>query len=206
MPSGVPSLGANVEAEARMKAELAEAGIEGTEVVGNIRFGQPKAATWTSPDWQKTISIEEGPAPWEVAGSQDPSDARVFITCPDEWVLYWVNPRVLDALGWRGWKPVLSSDPRVKVKVPSMVSVENNIRRGGQGGDLLCYMPRHWYEVRKKQFAAETAKRTQASLDKMESLKDDFKRGKYGPNVSLDSAKHPTHTMADPQEMRSRGD
>src|SRR2546422_11273131 len=103
------------------------------EVLGELKptLG-PKVSAWTDPDSQTRIEMEEsGPPPWEVEGMEDPSDARNFIECPKDWVLYWISPKCLDRDGWRGWKPVSPSDRRVKVKVPAMLSPENYIRRGG---------------------------------------------------------------------------
>lgn len=145
------------------------------------------------------IEVEQGPPPWEVAknGQRVSTDARQFVECPDEWVLRWINPKLLDLIGWRGWQQVRPSDPRVKVKVKSMISPENMIRRGGAVGDILAYMPKHWYEQRLQEKMQKTARQTQAAVDKMRELKADFQGGKYGPNVTLESAKHPTHTMGD---------
>jgi hypothetical protein len=143
------------------------------------------------------IDIESGPPPWETVKGKDASNARQFVECPDEWVLRWINPKLLDLVGWRGWQHVRAQDPRVTVKVKSMISPENMVRRGGATGDILAYMPKHWYEQRKQEKIEKVARQTAAAVEKMRSLKDDFRGGKYGPNVTLESAKHPTHTMGD---------
>ena len=166
------------------------------EILGDIKPKGPAVSSWEEPHYKVEISLDSGPPPWELEGDKDPSDARNFVEVPSDWVLYWINPKVLERDGWRGWKPVMASDPRVKVKVPAMRSPENQIRRGHMG-DILAYMPRHWYESLKKKTASKTAAQTQASLDKLEQVKDEFARGKY-PNISLESARHPTDTIGRP--------
>lgn len=166
------------------------------EVLGEIRVKGPEMPVWDDKELGAQIALEEGPPPWEKAG-EGGSNARQFLSCPEDWVLYWINPKQLDATGWRGWQPVRAADPRVKVFVPSMISPEGHIRRGGPNGDLLGYMPRHWYDVRRREYAEMNARQTQASVERLEQLKEDFRRGVYGPNLELETARHPTHTQAD---------
>ena len=150
-----------------------------------------------------TVDLTEPPPPWEVDEKSHLalSDARRFVEVPDNWELRWINPKLLDQLGWRYWQPVMASDERVTVHVQTMVSPEGNIRRGGATGDLLAWMYTSWVESRRQEQARLTAELTQSAVDRQETLKEEFKRGKYGPYVRLDSARHPTHTMGDGRSM-----
>jgi hypothetical protein len=163
------------------------------EVLGTVGQGTAKPEV----DWRAIAAAEEGPPPWE---TDDPTGrskgARRFIKCPDEWILYWCNPKEINVSGWRGWQPVMASDPRVTVLIPSAISSTGNVRRGGEQGDLLAYMPRHWYEQRKKEREERIRRQTQSSVDRQEELRHMFARGDF-PGVTLEGAKHPTHTQAD---------
>jgi len=152
--------------------------------------------------------MQEPPPPWEVSGQGErpDSDARKFVTVPDNWVLRWVNPKLLDQFGWRDWEPVMASDPRVKVHVRTMVSVENNIRRGGQTGDILCWMYRSWVESRRRQLKELTDKQTESARNRFQQTREDILRGAYGRGVTLEESRHPSNTIADGREMRERGD
>lgn len=179
-------LGARVEAEVKAR--------KAAEVLGEITTKGPAITSWVDPDTNARIELESGPPPWEVQGTARAKGAREFIDCPEDWVLYWINPRLLEAEGWRGWTPVSPSDSRVKVIVKSMISPENQIRRGHQG-DILAYMPKHWYESLKRKTWERTYDQTRASVDRLDQVKDEFRHGKY-PGVTLESATHPTHTIA----------
>ena len=150
------------------------------------------------------VSMAEPPPPWETDSNSDrlDSDARRFVKVPDNWTLRWINPRILDQFGWRDWKPVMASDKGVSVTVESMIAPEGNIRRGGMTGDILAWMYTSWFESRRRQIQKETDRQTDSSVRKQEELRDDFARGKYGPNIRLEEAKHPTHTMAEGRSMR----
>ena len=189
MPRGVPTLGSRV-------GDLTQT--PQAEVLGEIKAKGPTVTAWETDDagLKRQIEIEEGPAPWGIVKGPDSGNARNYVDCPENWVLYWINPKMLDAVGWRGWSHVRAADPRVQVRVTSMITPEGMVRRGGPTGDILAYMPKHWYETRKAEFAKLTEKQTQSSVDRMESLKDEFRRGSF-PNVTLESAVHPTHTMAE---------
>lgn len=157
---------------------------------------------WEGADGQ--VAMSEPPPPWELPSNSDrlDSDARRFVTVPKNWTLRWINPKLLDQFGWRDWKPVMASDPNVKVHVESMVAPEGNIRRGGLTGDILAWMYTSWVESRRKQIQKMTDQQTDSSVRKQEELREEFARGKYGPNVSLEEARHPTHTMAEGRSMR----
>ena len=155
-----------------------------------------------SADAVKGLMDEDaGPPPWQTSGAHPESDARNFVDVPPDWVLRWLNPRLIDLLGWRDWKPVMASDPRVVVHVKTCVDPSNNIRRGGHSGDVLSYMPRHWYEAKRAAQTKTTQQATQSAVDRQAQLREDFSRGRYGPSVRLDSATHPTHTIADGRTM-----
>lgn len=148
------------------------------------------------------IHSPEPPPPWETGDTRyAASDARQFVDVPENWELRWINPKTLDQFGWRYWQPVLASDPRVTVKVDTMISPEHNIRRGGQTGDILAWMYRSWVAKRKQELAAASAQLKQSSVDRTGQLKEEFRRGTYGPNVSVSEARHPTHTIADGKSM-----
>lgn len=151
-----------------------------------------------------SVSMEEPPPPWELEPDYSPtqSDAHRYVEAPANVTLRWINPRVLDAEGWRDWQPVMVSDPRFKCKVKTMETAEGNIRRGGPSGDLLAWMYTSWVESRRKLLALATAKQTASSKERQEQLREDFKRGKYGPYIDLESASHPTHTMGEGRSMR----
>jgi hypothetical protein len=173
------------------------------EVIGHIPGDSPLlkegpqsiATQWSGPSG--TIDMEEGPPPWELEDHQfSDSDARRYVDVPGSWTLYWINPKLLESSGWRYWKPVTVGDPRVKVKVAQMLAPDGNIRRGGEKGDILAYMPTNWVQSMRQRHQVATQRQTQAAVDNVSSLKENFQRGAYGPYVHLDSASHPTHTSA----------
>lgn len=195
MPRGVPNIGSHRSAEV-------------LGVINDPRVLDPEPlhnhAQWTGPSGG-TISVEEPPPPWELEDNDSPvqSDATRYVDKPDNITLRWINPRVLDAEGWRNWEPVMVTDPRFKCKVATMVTPEGNVRRGGPNGDILAWMFTSWVVSRRRQLAAATERQTANAKDKQAQLFDDFKRGKYGPNVQLEpGAKHPTHTMGEGRSMR----
>lgn len=186
MPSGIPKLG------------------DGStlQTVGELKAKGPALTAWTDTDTKALIELEEGPPPWEIAGTKDSTSAKQFVDYPDTWELRWINPRLLDQSGWRGWQHVRAADPRVTIKVRSMVSPEGMIRRGHMG-DILAYMPKHWYEIRVAERNRRTARQTQSSVDQTAELKESVNAGRFGPHVRVTQATHPTHTIADPADMRN---
>lgn len=143
--------------------------------------------------------------PWEVDerfGRHD-TDARRFVEVPEDWVLRWLNPRLIDQVGMRYWRTVPAFDKsKVKVKVQTLVSPEGYIRRGGPGSDILCYMPRAWYESRQRHKLAQSARMTQSAVDRAQNTVERINRGEFGSAVSDASVTHPTHTIADGKSMR----
>jgi hypothetical protein len=192
MPRGTPKIGSAHQ-------------ILGSITDPRILNPQPQSAhaQYKAPDGV-TVSVTEPPPPWELEDSSSPtqSDATRYVDKPANITLRWINPRVLDAEGWRHWEPVMVSDPRFKCKVQTMITPEGNIRRGGPSGDILAFMPTSWVESRRRQLAAATARQTGNARDKQDQLRNDFACGKYGPYVHLEGAKHPTHTMGEGRSMR----
>ncbi len=185
----------------------------GSKLLGNITNpditdATPPADTaqWVSPTGG-SVSVTDPPPPWELTDSQYAlSDARRFVSVPNNLEVRWINPRVLIAEGWRDWQPVMASDPRFqesdgRIKVQTMVSPEGNIRRGGPTGDILAWMYKSWVLARRQQFADSTAQLTQAAVDQQDVLRDEFKSGKHGPYLTLDGAKHPRYTLGDGRAM-----
>lgn len=194
MPKGIPNIGSH---------------IGGPEVLGSItneRILDPTPqgddTVWQGADGQ--VSVAEPPPPWELDDNSGlaESDARRFVDAPANLTLRWINPKLLDQFGWRDWQPVMASDPRFKVRVTTMVSPEGNIRRGGFTGDILAWMYTSWVESRRRLQQRDTEKLTQSAVDRQQELKDEFARGKYGPNIRLEDARHPAYTNADGRTMR----
>lgn len=146
---------------------------------------------------------EDGPPPWEIDKGwlKHNTDARRFVSAPDAWELRWLNPKMIDRSGFRDWQTVSASDPRVTLKVPSMRDPSNLIRRGGQNGDILCYMPKHWVESRNLLKAERANKALQSSVARQQQFTEEVNRGHFGPHTHMDAAKHPTHTMAEGKSM-----
>ena len=200
MPQGIPRIGS------RKIYKKGESTDPSGEVLGVI---SEQTISAESPDLFMsssgvTVSVGDDPPPppWETDPTKvrDDTDARSFIRCPNEWVLRWVNPRLLDQVGWRWWEPVLASDPRVTVFNRQMGSVDGNIRRGGRGGDILAWMWRHWYESNQARKQERTERRTRRAVEQFESLQRDRS---FGPFVQFGRGHHPSHTLG---EGRTMGD
>ena len=188
MPRGVPRLGRLVEQEA----------LRETEDLGVLRTSSPSAQVAFGAE----VDITELPPPWESDPNyaKDNTDARRFIDVPVEWELRWINPRLLEAAGWRDWMPVMASDPRVTVKVQSLIDVGGNIRRGGPTGDLLAWMPKHWVESRRRKKAERAAQLTRQAVTRQDEVISQVRRATKGA-VVVDSASHPTHTIGEGSTM-----
>ena len=190
MPRGVPTLNSDPTAPK-------------SEVLGTIKDTltdpTPQGAAYVG----GTVDLTEPPPPWEVDEKSHLalSDARRFVEVPDNWELRWINPKLLDQLGWRYWQPVMASDERVTVHVQTMVSPEGNIRRGGATGDLLAWMYKSWVESRRREQQKATADLTQSAMDRQAQLREDINRGRYGPGMRIEHATHPTHTIGDGRSM-----
>lgn len=201
MPHGIP----NINNRPSLKEELASS--PSLEVLGTVNptitdpTPMQPTSYFTGPAGEQ-VTFTEPPPPWEMGDKRyAASDARQFVDVPENWELRWINPKTLDQFGWRHWQPVMASDPRVKVKVDSMVSVSNNIRRGGDTGDILAWMWKSWVESRRRELSAASAQLRQSSVDRTATLKEEFARGTYGPNVRVESARHPTHTIGEGRSM-----
>ena len=198
MPKGYSSIG-NPEMYGRP---------HGPEILGTIPNDSrtlnptPTTSTWTREDGT-VVELTEPTPPWETADDKFTlSDARRFVECPLNWRLHWINPRLLDSEGWRDWQPVMASDQRVTVRVPTMVTPEGYIRRGGPTGDILAWMWQGWYESVRLRTREKTAAQTQTAVDRQALLKEEFARGNYGPYLRVEDAKHPTHTQVEGKSIR----
>lgn len=185
---GVPKIG--------QKLGLGQAETSGAEALTGIPegklLGTLDPATITKPSFE-----EDGPPPWESDPKwvRDNTNARRFVDVPDHWELRWLNPRQIDHSGLRDWMVIpAQGDPRVTVKNTSMIAADNTIRKGGHGGALLAYMPKHWVESRKRLKNAHVDKISQSSVDRQQEVKDRINRGEFGPHTRVDSVTHPTHT------------
>jgi len=185
-------------------------GLPSGEILGSISSDsktlrpEPTGTTsmWTREDGT-VIELTEPAPPWEQADEKfTASDARRFVEAPPQWRLHWVNPRLLESEGWRDWQALQASDPRVTVRVRSMISPEGYVRRGGATGDILCWMWQGHHEVVKRKMREKVALQTQSAKDKQASLKEEFARGTYGPYLRVEGASHPTHTQGEGGTMR----
>ena len=157
---------------------IADAGGQSPEVLGVVN----------PTDLAKSLD-DRLPPPWEVESGFNESDARAFVDVPSDWTLRWINPRLLDRVGWRYWQAVSPSDTRVTLKVDSMRQVDNTIRRGGIHGDILAWMPTHWVESMRKKLTQQARDLQGTAEAKREELNEQFKRGTFGPYISGE-AKH----------------
>ena len=200
-PRGVPKLGSSIVEELKNAPKAEELGVIPTETLNP----DPKQETtlWNDPDTGALIDFTEPPPPWEVKRDyfKHDTDARRFVKVPSNWELRWINPRLIDQLGWRDWEPVMASDPRVTVLVKQMISPENNIRRGGQGGDILAWMYKSWVESRSAIKAERSARQRASSVTRLQQLEEAAAQGKFGRYVRV-SGHHPTHTMGEGKSMR----
>lgn len=212
MPKGLPKIGTGALKDREARKELAQP-MPSPEVLGHIATDskllnpEPDSSqdgvSWTREDGS-VITMVEPPPPWEVGDESGytPSDARRFVEVPPQWRLHWVNPRLLNSEGWRDWQPVMASDHRVKVRVPTMVSPENYIRRGASDGDILCYMWMSWYEAKKRKQFEDTQRQGRDAVEKQEALAEEMRRGKFGPYIRPEGHQHPRFTNADGRSMR----
>lgn len=145
------------------------------------------------------------PPPWEVDPGHRHQDARQYVHCPADVELRWVNPRILEQVGWRHWQAVpAKGDSRFIVKNRSMIAVDNTVRRGGTGGDILAWMYKHWVESRTSLKLAAIEKQKRSAVARHSQLREELARGSYN-KVRIDTAHHPTHTTADGRDMRDHG-
>ena len=178
----VPNYGSAGRTFEQRENAIADAGGATPEVLGTIPQDRVKELA------------QAPPPPWEVEQGFNANDARAFVECPKDWTLRWINPRLLDSEGWRYWKKVEAQDSRVKLKVDSMLQVDNTIRRGGVNGDILAWMPTYWVESRRA-LNVKAAKELAGTAEaKREQLNEEFARGTFGPYVSGE-AKHSSHEV-----------
>ena len=157
----------------------------------------PKLLGTLDPERVQSKSFEDdGPPPWESdpKWTKDNTNARRYVDVPDEWELRWLNPRQIDHAGFRDWKAVPAGHERITVKNRSMIAADNTIRKGGHDGMLLAYMPKSWVASRLRLKNEYVAKMTQSAVDRQQHLQEQVNRGGFGPNMRVESIKHPTHT------------
>ena len=174
MPRSIP----NINNRPSIREELGQLP-QPAEVLGTVspQITDPSlqgpTTLWTGPAGAP-VEMSEPPPPWELEDTEyAPSDARRYVDVPDTWTLRWINPKLLESTGWRYWQPVMASDPRVKVKVDTMIGPDNNIRRGGVVGDILGWMYTTWVISRRAQLQKETESQTQSAADRHETLKNE---------------------------------
>ena len=144
------------------------------------------------------------PPPWETDPSSvhHDSDARKFVEAPANVTLRWLNPKLVSQTGMRNWQAVPargSSDFKLKLK--SLAAPDNTIRRGDHQGDFLAWMYTRWVESRTRMKADTTAKKTRAAAEKHQQAQEAYAAGKFGPYITSDGGRHPTHTIADGRTM-----
>lgn len=202
MPQGKHSFGEILKNMATARAE----GDPVPEVLGVIPTSETEAGPQTTTTAWGDTEMVEPPAPWELEDTDyTASDARRFIEAPQNVALRWMNPRFIEASGWRYWQQVSIGDGRFKMKVEQMHMPDGTVRRGGPSGDILAWMYKSWLEKLRIKIQKDTDRQTQSATDRFEETRDDFRRGKYGPHVTLanDSRpQHPMYTMADGKTMK----
>lgn len=160
---------------------------------------QPESLGTVSPEALNAIT-QDPPPPWETDARYKLHDtnARKVVSVPDNWELRWLNPRMIQQFGMRDWQAVAGKgDSRVTVHNPSVIAPDNTIRKGGHEGDVLCWMYKSWVESRNRLKADTIAKRTASARDRQQEVTARFS-GRY---VTIDGAKHPTHTIGDGRSM-----
>lgn len=192
MPRGVPKLGARHIHQAQTSAagDLMEA--PQPQVLGSIASDTIKQVTDERPPWE----IDDG---WK----KHNTNARQFVTVPDSWELRWLNPALIEHIGTRDWRAVVTEKGKVTIKrgYEQMVSPEGYIRKGGsQKGLILFYMPKSWVESRQRIKELESAKLKTGAVNRAAETAERINRGEYGQNVGA-SVRHPSHTIGDGRSM-----
>ncbi len=212
-----PKLGQQVAYEAKQK-KLSSAAEEllnapqpqllGSIDLNDIQSPPSRPQTWTEKDGTQ-FTIDEPPPPWEVdpRHGKDSTDARRFLEkFPSNVEFRWINPRLLDSMGWRYWKPVLTSDPNFKLKPEyraTMTDVENNIRKG-PGGPILGFMPKSWVESRKRESHKRARDARGKAQDRQMQLSELVSRGDFGRYVKVDGKpQYPSNTQLDGRLARA---
>lgn len=180
----------------------------GAEVLGTVSdtvtdpTPQNIETQWTGADG--TVEMVEPPPPWEQESAEySASDARRYVDVPDNWSLRWINPKLLEQEGWRYWQPVTVSHPQVRCKVEQMCAPDGNIRRGGATGDILAWMYTSWVESRRRIQQQKARAQTEDARNRHDRLRDELRRGSYGPHVSLaGDSSYPSQTIAEGKSMR----
>jgi hypothetical protein len=144
------------------------------------------------------------PPPWEVdpTYNRHDSDARKFVTVPDNVTLRWLNPKLISQTGLRDWQAVpAKGDPRFRLKLKTMAAPDNTIRRGDANGDFLAWMWTAWVESRTQLKRARVDRQSSKAVTQQRATQEAYNAGKFGRYVTGGEARHPTHTMADGRTM-----
>lgn len=200
---GPPRIGRDIFAS---REELA-AEAQRPEVLGTVDpvhtdpTPQAPSAAWPSAAGA-LLAIEEAPPPWELSGEEAASDAKKYVEAPPNVTLRWINPRLLESSGMRGWTTLSTNDPRFHVKVDSMIAPDGTVRRNGATGDFLAWMLTSWVHSRRALLKKKTDELTQSAVNRHQQTREEMARGTFGPYIRPTEAKHPTHTMAEGRSMR----
>lgn len=214
MPRGVPTLGSGstmkLDSATEELLHAPEPKLIGT-IPDQTLNPEPKPTTWKS-DTGETVSMVDEvdrqqldpPAPWEVWGERDDTDARAFVDIPDRYVLRWMNPKLITHRGMGYWEIVPAKGHKdVKVKNRMMIAPDNTIRKGGKDGMILTWMLRSWWDKRVAIKHQQNDKKTQASIDRHREVTERLRRGALGPYITADGpGRHPTHTTLDGRSAR----
>lgn len=192
MPRGVPKLGsARLSSAAEELLHSPE-----PEVLGTITNAAISAIT---------EGFVEPPPPWELdpKWGRDNTDARRYVDVPTNIELRWINPKLIDQIGWRDWEAVPArGDSRFKLRVKEMARPDNTIRKGGSDGPILSWMYKSWVESRQRLKAERSARQMRRAPDRMERVREEINRGSFSRYIHVDSATHPTNTSGDGRSMK----
>lgn len=142
------------------------------------------------------------PPPWAGDRDRQDNDGRRFVDAPSDVVLHWLNPKLVQMLGFRYWQPVpAQGDQRFRMKNSMMIAPDNTVRRGGHEGDILAWMYRPWYDDLMRRKHQKALRARQSAVDRTEETKDHLRRGSFGPYIRNVSGQAPTATAAEGQSL-----
>jgi hypothetical protein len=166
-----------------------------------LHLPEPELVGSISKDQLKAIVDEVPPPPWEVdpAYNRHDSDARKFVSAPDNVTLRWLNPKIVSQSSMRDWQAVpAKGDPKFRLKLKSMGAPDNTVRRGDHNGDFLAWMYTAWVESRSKLKLARTSRLTGSAGERVAATQEAFQRGKFSRFVSSpEPGREPTGTLVD---------
>jgi hypothetical protein len=211
MPRGVPKIGSGgdytpknpkLSSATEELLHTPEPELLGTIPVKNLD-PTPRPTTWEHEDGT-TVTFEEPPPPWEIDPKhvRQSNDARRFVKAPENVEFRWINPKLLDQVGWRDWQPVPArGDTKFKLLNKQLARPDNTVRRGGPDGDILAWMWRSWVISRRKLKRAEVDRRTSSAVERHAEVRERIRRGDFGPYIKDGGGSHPTHTVGDGRTM-----